>query len=87
MGGIGTRVKKLEETMGIGGSRRFLTEAEAERLQDLEKAKEQGNMEGGAYLDLLFLRIKVSGVPFSARKLLHLVEECKRHKDKRINTQ
>jgi hypothetical protein len=77
MGGIGTRVKKLEETMGIGGSRRFLTEAEAERLQDLEKAKEQGNMEGGAYLDLLFLRIKASGVRLSTRVLLEKVEALK----------
>lgn len=77
MGGIRKRVSKLEVMMDIGGSRRFLTEEEAERLLDLEKANEQGNMEGRAFLDLLFLRLKASGERFSTRVLLEKVEALK----------
>jgi hypothetical protein len=77
MGGIRKRVSKLEVMMDIGGSRRFLTEEEAERLLDLEKANEQGNMEGRALLDLLFLRLKASGERFSTRGLLEKVEALK----------
>jgi hypothetical protein len=77
MGGIRKRVSKLEVMMDIGGSRRLLTETEAERLQDLEKKNEQGNVEGRAYLDLLFLRLKASGVRLSTRVLLEKVEALK----------
>ena len=77
MGGIDARVKKLEKTMGLDGSRRILTEMEFERLRDLEKANEQGGLDGRAYLDLLFLRLKASGVRLSTRILLEKVEELK----------
>jgi hypothetical protein len=77
MGCIRNRVRKLEETTGIGVSRSLLTEAEVERLRDLEKANEQGNLEGGAHLDLLFLRIKASGERFCPRRILEHVETLK----------
>ena len=77
MGEMRNRVKKLEEATGIGGNPCFLTETEFERLSELEKANEQGKMEGRAYLELLFLRLKAAGVRFCPRRMLEHVETLK----------